>query len=247
MAETSQVKARNLHPGSADGATSEEDGMIGALGLTVDPPGWFTSDPEGVAASALHLSDRRLMQRVAANDLEARRVLARRLLPLARRVARSLLRQRADAEDAVQTALIEILRSAATYRGETAIERWAQRIVVRTSLRYAREQRRHSRIAEASAEIDQLHGHFTEVPPGGAEEALPRPVLEYLERISQVQRDAVVLRHALGLSVAEIAEVTGVSENTAKARLLYGRRALRRLVRRDLKLGAGASEEGNRS
>src|SRR5689334_14201723 len=87
-------------------------------------------------------SDLALMKLVAGGDAHAQRVLAHRLAPRVQRVARRLLANRADADDAAQVALMEILRSAQSYREEASIERWADRIAVRTSLRQVREQRR---------------------------------------------------------------------------------------------------------
>jgi len=180
--------------------------------------------------------DRALMERVAAGDEHAHRIVARRLLPIARRVTRSLLRNAVEADDATQLSLMEILRSAGSYRGETAMERWAQRIIVRTTLRHIREQRRFYRVVDIDAEIGDVGAPG---PKREADEELPRPIDVYLAQVSDVQREAVILHHALGYTVPEIAEITGVTQNTAKARLLYGRRALRRLVRRDLNIGKG--------
>ena len=87
-------------------------------------------------------SDLGLMKLVAGGDSHAQRVLAHRLAPRVQRIARRLLANVADADDAAQVALMEILRSAASYREEASIERWADRIAVRTALRQARDQRR---------------------------------------------------------------------------------------------------------
>ena len=67
------------------------------------------------------------MKRVAAADKHAQRVLAHRLAARVRRIAQRLLSNRADADDASQVALIEILRSAATYKDISTIERWSIR------------------------------------------------------------------------------------------------------------------------
>ena len=193
------------------------------------------------------------MTRAGEGDRAARRVVARRLMPVARRVAHALLRGSADADDAVQLSLIEVLRSAGTYRGETAVERWAQRIVVRTTLRHIREQRRYYKTVDGDVEVAETAGREF-LGAGGAAPAngwaaggvdgLARPLEFYLSSLSEVQRDAVVLRHAFGYSVAEIATLMDVSENTAKARLLYGRRALRKLVRRDQNIGVTGAGGG---
>ncbi|MCA9695062.1 MAG: hypothetical protein KC636_36115, partial [Myxococcales bacterium] len=82
------------------------------------------SDPRG--------EDRALMELVAQEHPLAREQLVRRLLSRVRRATRALLRDPADADDATQLCLIELLRSAASFRGEGSLEAWSDRIVVRT-------------------------------------------------------------------------------------------------------------------
>lgn len=224
-----------LPPLAADAAWGHAAGAVQGVG-----PGRRAGMPrstDDVAnRPAAHAEDRALMERVAAHDEPAQRELAKRLLPIARKVTRALLRDAVESDDATQLSLIEILRSAKSYRGETAVERWAQRIIVRTTLRHIRDQRRFYKVVDAEAEVGDVRA--TPVSRRASEE-LPRPPEAYLAEISEVQREAVLLHHALGYTVPEIAEITGVTQNTAKARLLYGRRALRKLVRRDLNIGKG--------
>ncbi|MFO0572151.1 MAG: sigma-70 family RNA polymerase sigma factor [Polyangiaceae bacterium] len=68
----------------------------------------------------------------------------------------------------------------------------------------------------------------------------PRPVKEYLEQLPEVQRTALVLRHVMGYSVGEIAELTDASPNTVKDRLLRGAKEMRKLIRRDVAIGVSA-------
>jgi RNA polymerase sigma-70 factor (ECF subfamily) len=57
------------------------------------------------------------MEAVAASDPRAQTVVAERLTPRVRRLCRLLCRSAADADDAAQVSLIEILRSASTFPG----------------------------------------------------------------------------------------------------------------------------------
>jgi RNA polymerase sigma factor (sigma-70 family) len=65
-------------------------------------------------------------------------------------------------------------------------------------------------------------------------------VSDYLARLSEDRRTVLVLRHVLGHSVDEIAELTGVSRNTVKDRLLTARQEFRRMVRRGRVIGSGS-------
>ncbi len=177
------------------------------------------------------------MTLVAAADPEATRTLARRLVQRVHRVSKSILRAPADADDAAQQSLIEIITSAKSYRGDSSLERWSDRIVVRTSMRVAKGKQKHGARREEDSELDALPAD--DGAPEALREDAPRPVQEYLEQLPEAQRTALVLRHVMGYSVSEIAEATEVSPNTVKDRLLRGTREMRRLIRRDQAIGLG--------
>lgn len=172
------------------------------------------------------LEDLRLAHAAAAGDAAARRLLAGRLLRRVRNVARYLTSSSADAEDAAQTAMLEILRAAGSYRGEGTLARWATRITVRTTLALAHRRRR-----EAPTDRD--------APPQPATAAridgplLRQRLLRCFERLPDERREAVVLRLVVGCTLEEIADQTGVPLNTAKDRLRVGRQELRDALRTD--------------
>lgn len=181
-------------------------------------------------------SDLGLMKLVAGGDPHAQRVLAHRLAPRVQRIARRLLANTADADDAAQVTLMEILRSAASYREEASIERWADRIAVRTSLRQARDQRRRRFFLSQAAESEDLHEHVDDGE--GTHEHTPRRLEEYLAELPRTRREVLVLKHALGYTTEEIAELTDKPVGTVKDRLVAARKQIRRLITRELKLGA---------
>jgi RNA polymerase sigma-70 factor (ECF subfamily) len=174
------------------------------------------------------------LAREAATDPAAREVLARRLGPRVRRLAASLLRGAHDADDAAQQALLEIVRSAPAFRGESTLEAWADRIAVRTAIRLARARRLASVRSEGSVDPDELPGAHA---PEGVSEGLPRSIVAYLDELPEARRTVLVLRHAMGYSIQEIAEYTDVSPNTVKDRLLAARDQVRKMVRRELATG----------
>jgi len=89
------------------------------------------------------------MTLVAAGNVEAMNTVARRLSGRVRRVSRGILRNEALADDAAQIALVEILQSARTFGGRSSLERWADRITARISLRQARDERRRSSVVDS--------------------------------------------------------------------------------------------------
>lgn len=167
------------------------------------------------------------MIRVADDDPTARQDLAVRVRPRVQRIARALLRHDADADDATQASILEILRAAASFRGESSLAAWADRIAVRTIMRVARQRRLWS------LRVDGVEPDLLTSPARESGPELPRHIACYLDRLPETRRTALVLKYAMGYSVAEIAGLTGVSENTVKDRLLEARREMRRLIGRD--------------
>lgn len=181
-----------------------------------------------------HGSELGLMKRVAAGDPHAQRVLAHRLAARVRRISQRLLGSSADGDDAAQVALMEILKSAGGYREESSVERWADRIAVRVTLHHARAQRRLPWSRSAGIEPDEV-GIAGDEPR--ARDETPRALEAYLAELPAARREALTLKHALGHTTEEVAELTGVSVGTVKDRLVAARKQLRKLIQRDARIG----------
>jgi RNA polymerase sigma-70 factor (ECF subfamily) len=162
----------------------------------------------------------------------------RRLHARVRRLAAAFLRNGPDADDASQLAMMEILRALSAFRGESKLEAWADRIAVRTVMRVARARRLAAVRAQGSMDPDALPSPAQDRP--GAD-ALPSALRVYLDALPEVRRTVLVLRHAMGYSMQEIAELTGVSINTVKDRLLCAREDVRKMVRRETALRGQAA------
>ncbi len=175
-----------------------------------------------------------MARKASQGDRSAQAIIARRVLPRVRKVARSLAASAADADDAAQHALLEVLRSCHTFRGDASLERWAARIATRAALRHLQRERKRSTAGDEVIEdaADARSGR------SGLAEELPRGLQAYLRELPEAQRSALVLHHALGYSLDEVAELTDVSPNTVKGRLRLGLAALRKLVRREQRIGA---------
>ncbi|KIG13978.1 RNA polymerase sigma-70 factor [Enhygromyxa salina] len=201
-----------------------------------------TPDGSEQAVGSAHTEDLDLARSVARGDKRACEDFARRLLPTVRRVSRGLLRGSDDANDAAQISLMDLLRSASNYTGRGPLEAWAQRIATRSSMRWMNKQRRVRERALAQA-------HETDAQDRRAVlrtetlDRLPRPLDEYLDQLTDVQRAAVLLRFALGHTIPEIAAITDAPIPTVKSRIQKGHQELRRLVRRDLNLGVRSADD----
>ncbi|MDD9970693.1 MAG: RNA polymerase sigma factor [Myxococcales bacterium] len=184
-------------------------------------------------------SDHRLMKRVAEGDSHAQRVLAHRLAPRVLRLARRLLGGSVDAEDASQVAMLEILRSAHTYADRARIERWADRITVRVVLHHAK-QRRRPWLMGSVFDVDSL----AEAPVPTVREQTPRSVEAYLSELPADRREVLVLKHGLGYTTEEVAQLLDRPTGTVKDQLVSARRQVRKIIQRELRFGAGGQRDG---
>jgi RNA polymerase sigma-70 factor (ECF subfamily) len=170
-------------------------------------------------------------------------------------IAYDLLRNRAEAEEAVQEALARACESIGDLRDPAAAPSWFLRIVTTMCLRNLRrrklkrallgwlpgqsepetETRAGHRAAEADASVEaiaeRVHASAGPEPREALvdQEALSA-LLDRLEGLSAQQRTALVLRYGHDMPVPEIAEMLGVEQATAKTHLVRGLARLRDLM-----------------
>jgi RNA polymerase sigma-70 factor (ECF subfamily) len=176
----------------------------------------------------LNVEDRDLVARASRGDVEAFSKLVRANSSLVYRVALRVLGSE-EAQDASQEVWIRVWRNIRGFRGESAFSTWLYRITVNTCLSVRQKESRREGREYGGEEIPYLPE-----PPGGdadpeaaALSAERREEIDAaLERVRVEHRVALVLRHMEGLSYAEIAEVLGVPDGTAKGWVSRGRAAM---------------------
>ena len=149
-------------------------------------------------------------------------------------LARSLLRDADAADDAVEEALLRVHRGAPGFRGTAGLRGWILQIVAN----FCRDQLRRRRFDGGRPEdLDPLATRGLSVNPVAEwDEALDRGKLlaqleRALDRLTDEQREAVILRDRVGLSYEEGAAAAGVTVEVFKARLFRARQALKQAVR----------------
>jgi RNA polymerase sigma-70 factor (ECF subfamily) len=152
-----------------------------------------------------------------------------------------------EAADALQDAMISAFRRADSFRGDSAVTTWLHRIVVNAAL--DRMRRRSSRPTVGGDDEEMLDslaaGRGGVSDPSGTTDT-QLDVMAALRHLVPDQQAALVLVDMLGYSVADAAEVLGVSEGTVKSRAARGRaRLLPRLEH--LRPGAAQQDQRNRS
>lgn len=170
------------------------------------------------------------IERLRSGDLDALGDLFRDLGGVMSAVARTMLRDRDEADDVVEEALVRIHSAAKDFRGARGLRTWTLRIVVNL----CRDRLRRRRFDGGRAEELDLLGHagLTVNPVVEWDEAMDRGKLidaleRAIDRLPPEQREAVVLCHRAGLSQAEAGEALGIAEGSVKARLHRARQRLR--------------------
>src|SRR6188472_476312 len=113
--------------------------------------------PQAKRAAPAVLDDAELVGRALARDADAFRTIMQRHNRRLYRIARSVLRNSADAEDAVQEAYVSAFTHLASYRGESSLAAWLSRITMNEALGRLRRRRPTAEVAtldEARSEAE---------------------------------------------------------------------------------------------
>ncbi len=169
--------------------------------------------------------------------------------PRFRRIALAHLGNPADAEDAVQDALLSALTHVDQFRGQAKMSTWLTTIVINSARMKLR--RRSLRLQISLDETFQeqnvsLADFVSDTRPGPEHMYQNREIAATLglaaSRLSPILRMTFQLRDVDGLSIRETADRMGVPSGTVKARLARARTRLKKVI----KQSTGASVDGIR-
>src|SRR6516164_10163605 len=178
--------------------------------------------------------DAELVRRALARDAGALRAIMQKHNRRLYRIARGVLRNNTDAEDAVQDAYVSAFTHLANYRGESTLATWLSRIVMNEALRQLRRKRPAVDLTAAEpmrseAEIIQFP---LSTPNDDPERTMAqRQILQLVEQatdnLPEAFRLVFVTRVIEGMSVEETSELLGIKPETVKTRLHRARQLVR--------------------
>jgi len=182
--------------------------------------------PPQRAARIAQQDEADLVTRAAAGDRAAFGVLVERYAGVARRVARAVLGNPEDADDAAQDAMLSALVKLDQYDPRRPFGPWLLRIVSN-----AATDRRRRRTVRRVEPLDPGLAAGGPRPDTAAEQrALGERLRQALAELPERRRVAVVLFDVEGYSHAEIAGVLGIPEGTVRSEVFHARRRLRALL-----------------
>jgi RNA polymerase sigma-70 factor (ECF subfamily) len=177
------------------------------------------------------LTDTELVAKTLAGDMRALETLIRLHNGTLYRTARAILRDDAEAEDAVQDAFLQAFRALGSFRGESKLSTWLVRIAANEAL--MRLRRNANAAARTDVEADELVSREAG-PERTVQSSELRQLLEArIGALPEDYRAVFMLRAIEELSVEETAAALGIPEATVRTRYFRARNLLRKALAGD--------------
>lgn len=201
-------------------------------------------------ASAVHNSveqrqndEALLVRRAQGGDQMAFREIVERFQAKVFSIIYGILRNRNDAEDIAQQVFAKVYFSLPNFDFRSSLLTWIYKITVNECYDYLRKKKvrklvYESDFSEEESQRIQNSEASTDAEPLVDERLAQRDlVMKLLEKVSEEDRNLILLKEVEGHSVEELAEMTGMNENTIKVKLFRARQKLVKAAGRLLKRG----------
>lgn len=204
--------------------------------------------PAPVKKAGKDLTDAEIARRIALGDPDAFEVLMRRYNQTLYRTARSILKDDAEAEDAVQEAYILAYRAIGAFRGDAKLSTWLIRIVVNEAIGRSRKRSRRAEIIplggapepDADTAEESMNEATPEQPEHAAVRAETRRLLETkIDALPEAFRTVFVLRALEELTVEETSASLGIPAATVRTRYFRAKGLLREALAREVDFAFG--------
>jgi RNA polymerase sigma-70 factor, ECF subfamily len=202
-----------------------------------------------VKTASKDLPDTEIARRVALGDRDAFELLMRRYNQILYRTARSILKDDAEAEDAVQESYMLAYRAIGAFRGDAKLSTWLIRIVVNEAIARARKRSRRAEVIQLSsgesepdtdASEEYMNEATPEQPDHAAVRAQTRRLLEgSIDALPDAFRTVFVLRALEELTVEETAATLGIPAATVRTRFFRAKGLLREALAREIDFAYG--------
>ena len=194
-------------------------------GTRVEPSEHFAGGPSRAAVDALS-EDAALAAACRSGDLRAYERLYVMHGARMKNLARNVLGNPIDAEDAVQETFLKVQRSIAGFRGQSSFVTWTYRILINTCYDARRSRLRKREVANDDSE----EAPRPEPRAPGAHPSLRMALERALAKLTEHQRNVFLLYEVEGFRHAEIAGMLEMSETASKNTLFQAKKNLRQML-----------------
>ena len=201
-----------------------------------------TQRPTGGAQTTA--DDVALALRIAGGDAAAFEALMRGCNRRLFRIARSILKDDTEAEDALQDAYVNAYGEMQSFKGASRLSTWLTRIVINEALGRLRKHKRAAEVLVFSVDSRALRAEETSTmdrpgatPEDDASRAELRALLERrIDALPIAFRTVFIMREIEEMSVEETAECLGIPEPTVRTRHFRAKALLRESLAREIDL-----------
>ena len=206
-----------------------------------DPRALAEPNPERAGASAAVSEEWSLIQRAIGGDLRAQKQIFSGDTAKLQRAAFAILRNKEDAEDAVQEGLCKAYRSLRSFQGRSSLSTWLTRIVINSALMIRR--RKNSRPEASLDDIldgqpQRLQHRIVDKRPNPEQMCTTTEIYglveEQVRQLSPGLRASVQLCDLGGLSQADSIQALGIQKSAFKSRISRARQKLADRLRQAL-------------
>jgi len=141
-------------------------------------------------------------------------------------LARNVLGNASDAEDAVQETFLKVQRSIAGFRGQSSFVTWTYRILINTCYDARRSKMRKKEVTQD----DSGETPRPEPRAPGAHPTLRMALERALRQLTEHQRNVFLLYEVEGFRHAEIASMLDMTETASKNTLFQAKKNLRQML-----------------
>jgi len=179
-----------------------------------------------------------LVRRVQQGDEIAFREVVDRYQSKVFSIIYGILRSRNDAEDIAQQVFAKIYFSIGNFDFRSSLLTWIYKITVNECYDYLRKKKVRKLVYESDFSEEEAQRMERSEP--AVESAVPIDeklaqrdlIMKLLEKVSEEDRELLMLKEVEGHSVEELAEMTGMNENTIKVKLFRARQKLVKAAQR---------------
>ncbi len=194
-------------------------------GTRVEPSEHFAGGPSRAAVDVLS-EDAALAAACRSGDLRAYERFYAMHGARMKNLARNVLGNPVDAEDAVQETFLKVQRSIGGFRGQSSFVTWTYRILINTCYDARRSRLRKKEVANDDSEETPR----PEPRAPGAHPSLRMALERALAKLTQHQRDVFLLYEVEGFRHAEIAGMLEMTETASKNTLFQAKKNLRQML-----------------
>ncbi|MGD0013539.1 MAG: sigma-70 family RNA polymerase sigma factor [Bryobacteraceae bacterium] len=179
-----------------------------------------------------------LVRRVQAADQMAFAEVVERYQSKVFSIIYGILRNHNDAEDIAQQVFTKVYFSIRSFDFRSSLLTWIYKITVNECYDYLRKKKVRKLLyesdfsAEDASRMEHREPARDQAPPVDVTLARRDLVMKLLARLPEQDRNLLLLKEVEGHSVEELAEMTGINENTIKVKLFRARQKLQKVAQR---------------